>query len=439
MRFSTLAEWLSWQEQLHLSEIDLGLGRVGEVADRLSLTTSQLKPAKIITVAGTNGKGSCVATIEKILVAAGIKVGAYTSPHLNHYCERIRLNGDMANEQDVCEAFAAIDKARGDISLTYFEFGTLAALWVFAKYKLDVLVLEVGLGGRLDAVNIVDPDIAVITTIDIDHSDWLGNDRENIGLEKAGILRPGVPLVYADDRPVPSIMNQAQKLVCPTYLWNQDFFAEQSVQVSEPQARGIGWMKQILTWSGKTNAGKDKQIEQLPGVSLPLLSVAAGLQVLHLLQRDWNKAVLVQGLTGLQLAGRAQLVENNGKHFLLDVAHNPAAAQLLRTKLTELMPKPARLVAVVGMMADKDIAATLEPFLPIVDQWYCCDLPMPRAAKANVIAKILAEQGQNGRVCKSVGDALAIVSNEQGPNDLVVVMGSFITVGAAMAVINQQN
>ncbi len=440
MRFSSLQEWLSWQEQLHLSEIDLGLSRVGLVAERLGLTTAKLKSAKIITVAGTNGKGSCVVTLEKLLLSAGKNVGTYTSPHLLQYNERVRVNGTAVADQLFCEAFEVIDQARGDVSLTYFEFGTLAAFWILKQAKLDVLVLEVGLGGRLDAVNIIDADIAVITAIDVDHSDWLGSDRETIGLEKAGILRPGVPLVYADSKPVASILNQAEKLSCECYVWNEDFVAEQKPGAQLSEITGLQWAPQILSWKGRSKAGAPLEYLELPGVVLPLLSVAAALQVVHILDIDWTLECLGTALSDTHLAGRNQLMQRDSVTFLLDVAHNPAAAMLLREKLTQLSAKPKKLFAILGMMADKDVAAALAPFIPIVDHWYCCDLPgFVRAAKASKLAEHLTPHSVAVTTCDSVKTAVEQVLPEATQNDLVLVLGSFITVAAAMPLLESRS
>ncbi len=249
MRFTTLADWLAWQETLHPNVIDLGLERVASVASRMGLG----RPANtVITVAGTNGKGSCVALLESILDAAGYRVGVYSSPHLLRYNERVRVCGQEVDDAALCAAFERIDQARGATSLTYFEFGTLAALEIFAQADLDVAVLEVGLGGRLDAVNIVDADVALITSIDIDHVEWLGPDRESIGREKAGILRPAMPAVYGEADPPRSVLAQAESLAAPLHCLERDYRYSEATD---------SW-----DWRSDSNSYTGLPLPNLPGV-----------------------------------------------------------------------------------------------------------------------------------------------------------------------------
>ena len=291
-RFQTLAGWLNWQEGLHPKKIDLGLERVADVASRLG--TLQLEQT-VITVAGTNGKGSSVAFLESILSAAGYRVGTYTSPHLFRYNERIRINSHEVDDAALCEAFAAVDEARGTSTLSYFEFGTLAALQLFSQAPLDIVVLEVGLGGRLDAVNIIDATVALVTSVGIDHCAWLGTDRESIGREKAGIFRATRPAICSDPAPPASVEKHAQKIGADWYCLGQAYD-----YTEEPG----GW-----TWRGAGRA-----LEALPCPSLPgkhQLNNAAGvLMALELLsgQHPVTRAAIEQGLQSVSLPGRCQVV-----------------------------------------------------------------------------------------------------------------------------------
>lgn len=420
MRFNSLSAWLAWQETCHPKEIDLGLGRIRRVAERLDL----LRPtATVITVAGTNGKGSCVATLEKLVLGRGRNVGTYTSPHVLFYNERIRINGQPATDADICRAFEAIDEARGEISLSYFEFGTLAAFWLFRFYELDYWVLEVGLGGRLDATNILDADVAVVTSIAIDHEKFLGNDRESIGREKAGIFRAGKPVVCADKDAPRSVLNYASELACPVFAAGQVF----DWQELEGQHR---WVL-ALDVNGET-----QQLE-LPLPQLPLPSVAAALQVAALLGLLPEPEAIQQLCREVSLQGRFQKLSCGGKTVIVDVAHNPAAAELLARRLrSQQLTEVGMLVA---MMADKDIPACLRPLIPCVKHWWVAGLPdMPRAAEPEVLQQALLELGvPAARITlnSAVGDSFRqVVENdlpERGCEQLVVT-GSFYTVSAVL-------
>lgn len=413
-RFSTLADWLAWQESHHPSAIDLGLDRVREVASRMGILTPE---ARVFTVAGTNGKGSCVATLEALLLAAGKKVGAYSSPHFLRYNERIRLQGEIATDAELCDSFDRIDQARGDISLTYFEFGTLAAIDIFYRAELDYWVLEVGLGGRLDAVNIIDPDVAVITSIAIDHEAWLGTDRETIGREKAGICRLNKPCVCADANPPDSVIATIKDLNCDSYWWQQSF--------------------------GYTGGGQffigDYQL-QVPMVQLPAPSVASALQVLHLegiLGAELPLEAAQNCVAQVQLTGRMQRLQRGQQLFVLDVAHNPAACELLAANIaSQSFEQP--LVAVIAVMSDKDMRGMFEPLRAIIGHWWCCDLAdNPRAASsAQLKEQLLAlavESSKINQACDVASALAAIASANKAAT--VIVFGSFFTVAAALNVL----
>ena len=313
MRFSTLADWLHWQEQLHPEEIELGLKRVCQVFQQLH---PEPPTFKIIIVAGTNGKGSSVAMLEAILLAAGYRVAAYTSPHLLCYNERVRLQEQAVNDALLCEAFARIDQVRGDISLTYFEFGTLAALDIFYRQGLDVAILEVGMGGRLDAVNIIDADVALITAIDVDHEKWLGNNRETIGFEKAGIMRSRRPVISSDLATPLSVVRHANDLGAPLYCLGKDFSVV-------PEASG---------WAFRDNENISRNALPLPALrgEHQLHNAAGVLKVLQCLDTSLpvSAQALREGLLSVRLAGRFQVIPGEVM-TILDVAHNPQSAAVL--------------------------------------------------------------------------------------------------------------
>ncbi len=405
MRFTRLDDWLKWQESCHPQAIDLGLDRVRQVAGHLGL----LAPAaKIVTIAGTNGKGSCATALAALLRCAGLACGVYTSPHILHYRERIKLDGEFATDADLCRAFAAIDAARGSISLTYFEFGTLAALYLFAERRLPYWVLEVGLGGRLDATNLLDPTVAVITSIALDHVEWLGPDRESIGREKAGICRPHTPLVCADPAPPQTVLQAAERLACPLYQIDRDFGYSETEQ-------GTAF------WLG--NRRFDAMAVQLPKPSL-----AAALQVGYLLGLDAH-SLAPSAYAGLELPGRLQRVMAGHRPVYLDVAHNPAAMAHLAQQLRERLPN-APVDLVVAMMGDKNLPDSLAPLAPLVNHWYLASVPdLPRAA-ATAQLRAALPTGSSSESFATVAEALdaALSSTSQGA---IVVTGSFYTVAEA--------
>ncbi|TNF01785.1 MAG: bifunctional tetrahydrofolate synthase/dihydrofolate synthase [Gammaproteobacteria bacterium] len=392
----SLSEWLGLLQQRHPTEIELGLSRVGRVARTLQC----LSPAKTtVTVAGTNGKGSCVAALDALLTARDYRVGCYTSPHLVDYNERIVIQGVQATDEAICDAFERIEEARGDTSLTYFEFGTLAALILMSEADLDVAILEVGLGGRLDAVNIVDADIAIVTSIALDHQDWLGDDLNRIGAEKAAVARPGCPLICGDENPVQGIVDVASDIGATLLINERDFSMRQFQPVSE--------------------------------LRLPQNSAACALQAASFIIGLRARDIDTQPLSGVQVAGRFQKLTVQGVPVILDVAHNPQAAALLSQRLTPLQGK---LIAVVGMMADKDIVGVLKPMIPLVRNWFPCSIPEQlRAATEGNLEALLYNAGAatNGNVycCPSPVSAFEKALQHAEEGDTVVVFGSFFTVG----------
>ncbi len=414
MRFATLDEWLSWQETLHPAAMDLDLQRSGVVARRLRLLRPQFR---ILTVAGTNGKGSVVAVSQAVLSASGLRVGSYTSPHLVRYNERVCMDGVPVTDADLIAAFDAVDCARDGISLTYFEFATLAAMWLFARESVDVAVLEVGIGGRLDTVNLFDCDVAVVTSISLDHTDWLGSDREAIGSEKAGILRAGKPLVCAESQPPASVLEQGRRLDCPIFRRIRDFDLERT---------GSGWR----WWAG------DRDLSALPRVNLAgeyqqENAATAIMAVIALgLDGDYSRAVR-EGLATVVLAGRQQVIRQRPQ-CIVDVAHNVEAARQLARSLASDRPR-GRTLAVFAALADKDLRGMVETMMGVVDQWYVAALPVARAAHVAHLARTIGFAcGKSARLCDSVLEAYAAALGDAKPQDRIVVFGSFYTVGLVL-------
>lgn len=401
---SPLATWLSYLEHLHSKTIDLGLARVSEVAQRMAV----IKPAPFVfTVAGTNGKGTTCRTLESVLMAAGYKVGVYSSPHLVRYTERVRVQGEELPELAHTTSFAEIEAARGDISLSYFEFGTLSALWLFQQARLDVVILEVGLGGRLDATNIVDADVAVVTSIALDHTDWLGPDRESIGREKAGIFRSGKPAIVGEpDMP----------------LTIAEVASEKGALLLR---RGVDWQYDASEqgWSFRDRQGA---LNDLPLPQVPLPNAATALAALRASGLKVKEQAMRDGIQNAMLPGRFQII-SEAPRTILDVAHNPHAAAYLAGRLKTLS-KTGRVLAVVGMLHDKDIAGTLANLQAEVDDWYCAPLEGPRGATAEQ----LLEHLRAGKVYTSVAQAWHAAMADARPEDTVLVCGSFHTVADVM-------
>lgn len=411
MRFNRLVDWLAWQETLHPSAIDLGLERVSKVYERLPIQPSSYR---IITVAGTNGKGSSIAMLEAILLAAGYAVGAYSSPHIYRYNERIHINGHPISDEALCNAFQQVDEARGEIRLTYFEFGTLAALVLFAQAALDVGLLEVGLGGRLDAVNIIDAHIALITMIGLDHMGWLGTDRESIAREKAGIIRQGRPVVYSDPHLPQAIVEQAQALEAPLYAMGEAF--HYTVQAQDWSWQGTQGLRQALPHPTLRGA---HQLQNCAGVLMILELLANDLPVT---QQDVRN-----GLMSMHIPGRFQMINN--QTTILDVAHNPDAAQALANTLRRHHISGVSR-AVMGVLQDKDIRGIFKAVLWEFDEWYLTDLGEERGASAAELAQVLQglDPGISHNCYSQVEQAYAAAQQVTGPNDRIVVFGSFYTV-----------
>ncbi|MBB1088333.1 bifunctional tetrahydrofolate synthase/dihydrofolate synthase [Lysobacter sp. SG-8] len=414
----TLADWLERIEHQHPTAIDMGLDRVREVAARLGLG----RPARhVITVGGTNGKGSTVAFIEAIARAGGLRVGAYTSPHLLAYNERVRIEGHDADDAALIEAFEAIEAARGGTTLTYFETGTLAALWLFERAGLDLAVLEVGLGGRLDATNIVDPDVAVITTVDIDHQDWLGEDREAIGAEKAGIARGWKPLVLGDDDPPSSVLRRAYVIGAGALRIGCDFF------VDPPEAGAERW-----TWR---EVGAELELP-LPALAAPvqLRNAAVAIAALRALDLQLPRRAFAEGVAGARVPARLQRLERDGVEVLVDVGHNPQAARVLAEALEG--HGGGAVHAVYAALGDKDAVGVVEALAPRVAHWHLAGLADagPRGLDVEAFAARLAgTAAAAGTRHAGVAEALSAALGSASKGDVVLVLGSFHTAARALA------
>ncbi|MET0355272.1 MAG: bifunctional tetrahydrofolate synthase/dihydrofolate synthase [Cellvibrio sp.] len=418
MKFPSLAAWLEWLEQSHPKEIDLGLDRIRPVAERLDL----LEPrAKVVTVAGTNGKGSCVTATATLLRAANFFVGTYTSPHLLHYAERIQINGKPVSDELICAAFEEIADAANGVSLTYFEYGTLAALLIFKQQDVDFMVLEVGLGGRLDAVNIIDADIAVITSIAIDHQEWLGDNRELIGSEKAGILRQQQLFVCADENPPQTIVDVAESLDTKSYFIGRDF----SLELQENK-----WQ-----WQGRNIRGELVNLTDMRVPHLPLPSMAAAIQVILLLGINLNPQKIETRLLNINLAGRFQKLVYKEREFILDVAHNPAATEYFSKRLiADPAKEQSNTFAIVAMMSDKDRVASLANLVSLVDHWLLLDLE--NISRATTVAALTEDLLSLGAQVSQSGDINSLIEaalEQAQPQDRILVFGSFFTVAAALS------
>ncbi len=411
-----LAAWLSWLEAVPGEPIVLGLERCRSVAASLGLG----KPAPtVVTVAGTNGKGSSVALLESIWRNAGYRVGTYTSPHLLHFNERMRIAGVPLEGGRICAAFDAVERARGDVALTYFEFATLAALYLFEHAELDIAVLEVGLGGRLDAVNIIDADVALIAAIGLDHEDWLGATRELIGREKAGIMRRDTPVVCSDHAVPDSIPATAAHVGAELSLLGVDFAYESDA---------CHW-----TWWCATDTLPDLPLPALDGAH-QLRNAAGVLQVVAKLQsrHPVSAAQISAGLEDVVLSGRFHRVQGRFE-YVMDVAHNPQAAEIFTATL-RTMPTTQRTRALVGMLKTKNHREFLRPLLDLVDDWYFADLPGGNGARAVDLRDILGELDRraNASCHASVAAAHAALETGAEPGDRILVIGSCLTVGAMM-------
>lgn len=404
----SLVDWLSYLEQIHPVNIDMGLERVGAVARRMGLTRL---PFKVITVAGTNGKGSSCAMAASILMAAGYKVGVYSSPHLLRFTERVRIDGAELSDSEHCDAFAEVEAARGEIALTFFEFATLAGLWLFCRAAPDVLLLEVGLGGRLDATNVVESDVAMITSIALDHCDWLGNTREAVAVEKAGVYRAGKPAISGEPNPPATIVSEAQRLGACLRQVGRDFHGDE---------QDSGWDYHGLNhWLG------------LPKPALPLMNAVTVLAALESLGLPLAESAIREGLANARLAGRMQRLQDEPL-VIVDVAHNPHSAAYLASQLRQIPGKGKRR-AVVGMLKDKDMAGSLAELDGLIDQWFLASLTGPRAATAEQLAAALGDGQGPAATFDGVSAAYLAALAASSPDDMVIVFGSFYTVADVLA------
>jgi len=413
---SSLSDWLTWLETLSPNEIELGLDRVRTVLDRLSIR----QPRHTLLVAGTNGKGSSVAMLSSLLRATGHTIGAYTSPHISRYNERIAVNGVPVCDEDIVTAFEAIEAVRSGVPLTYFEYGTLAAMWVFENASLDVWVLEVGMGGRLDATNVIEPTASLITNVSLDHCGWLGDDIESIAYEKAGVMRHDVPTVFAASDVPDAIIDHAKDCGARLLLAGRDF--------AHQRESGAGW-----SWSGggrrfeslrEPGLHGDFQLQNAAGV-LALL-IAAGLG--DAMTRD----ILNAELPDLTLTGRLQTVAAGGASWLLDVAHNPAAADALAATLDG----DGKAWCIVGLLDDKDVEGIAAPLDECVDHWIAVAPASRRALAAEECGRRIANSAN--RPCmihESLRDAMDHARHHAAPGDRILVTGSFYLVGPALQIL----
>ncbi len=417
----TLSDWLAYCERLHPKSIDLGLERVRLVAQRMGIAFA----CAVFTVAGTNGKGSTCAMLEAILLQAGYRTGVYTSPHLVHYEERLRRCGDTVSADDWASAFARVQAARlqgdEDVTLTYFEFGTLAAMDLMQRSALDAVILEVGLGGRLDAVNIIDADCAIITSVDLDHMEFLGADRERIGFEKAGIMRTGRPVVVSDPMPPQSVLDHALEVGADLWRLGADF--------------NFSGDKQQWGWAGRGRRYAGLAYPALRGAN-QLLNASGVLAALTALRERLpvTAQAVRNGLAMVELPGRFQVLAGQPS-LVLDVAHNPHAVAALAANLDAMAYAPTT-HAVFGAMADKDLAPMLARMGPLVERWYFTDLPTPRAATGAQLhahwQALTPRKGVSASVHADPQQALDAAIAAADPADRIVVFGSFFTVGGVL-------
>ncbi len=412
-----LTDWLQQLESLPFGLTNKSLASVKHVAKKLDILNFS---GKIVTVAGTNGKGSVVIFLESILLQAGLKTAAYISPHVLNYNERIRLNGKDIDDTTLCQAFSLVEAARADIILSYFEFSTLAALVVFKKQSPDILILEVGLGGRFDAVNILDSDISVITTIALDHTHILGESREAIGYEKSGIMRPLRPVVCGDNMPA-SVYAAADGLKAKLYCLNKDF----------------SYREQTSSWLWRFGNGV---IDNLPLPRLPIISASLALMVVKLLAQNFTitGSAIINGLKAAFLPGRFERLVFFGKEVIFDVAHNEEAASLLAINLAKEKEKfQGRILAVVSMLKDKDITASLTPLVKVVDRWYLGLLSDERAVTVAQLSQALRKAGgANFTLLPTVAASFSQAIAECQEKDRIAVFGSFHTVAEVLKIKN---
>ncbi|MBQ0747737.1 MAG: bifunctional tetrahydrofolate synthase/dihydrofolate synthase [Marinobacter sp.] len=410
---ATLDQWLSWLESIHPTEIDLGLDRVLVVLRRLFRKNPT---ARVITVAGTNGKGSTVATLEALLLAAGRRTGAYTSPHLQKYNERIRIDGVDVDDATLISAFEKVEAARGSVTLTYFEFGTLAAFVALDEFGVQDWILEVGLGGRLDAVNVIDADLAIITSIDIDHVAFLGDNREVIGFEKAGILRPGIPAVVADEDPPRSVLQQAA-----------------AQKVALVRAGHEYTIQEVVTGPGESAVTLHVQDDsyRLPSGPLPVQSVAAAVMALRSLEPEMDQAAIEAALVRVKAPGRFERLGHKPDLYV-DVGHNPHAAKWLSARLQALKTKGQKVHAVYAALEDKDVEGVAHAMAPAVDYWFLAGLDVHRGLGSETLrARLESAPLLHTSTHDTVVDAIAAAKAGAETQDIIIVFGSFFAVAGA--------
>jgi len=412
---ASLDDWLAWLETLSPVEIELGLDRVLEMLDRLR----PARPGRVIHVAGTNGKGSSVAMLESLFMELGERVGTYTSPHVHRYNERIRIDGEPVGDEDIISAFEHVEAARQGLPLTYFEFGTLAAILIFDATQADIVILEVGIGGRLDAVNAIEPDGGIITNVSLDHCAWLGDDIESIAAEKAGILRCGKPFVFGAVGAPNSILAAAEDLGADLCVLGTDF------EYSPESDHTWGW-------SGRRLELTNLLMPALAG-NFQLQNAAAVLALVEALQLDMllDRELINGAFERLELAGRCQMIQSD-RRWLLDVAHNADAASVLGNYLSGL-GESGRTVTIIGMLEDKDLSGIVSPLLECVDAWFAVTANAKRALPARALAAEIANLSDKPcLVADTLPDAMQHASDQTTSEDLILVTGSFYVVGPAL-------
>ncbi len=406
----TLDDWLDYQLDLYSEEIELGLARVKKVAAKLGILNPDLK---IITIGGTNGKGSTVALTESILRQSGFKTGAFTSPHLLRYTERIKINNQEIVESELIKHFELIEKTRGDIKVTYFEFAALSAMLSFIKHKIDVAILEVGLGGRLDATNIWDADVSIVTSIDIDHQKWLGDTKEQIAFEKAGIFKKAKLAIVGDKNPPTSLIKQAQKVGAKLKANTVDFNITKN-----PNSWDLYYGQKILKNLALPALTGDFQLDN---------SACAILAVLNIIP-DIKYEAINLGLQKVSLIGRLQKVNYKGRDWLLDVAHNPHSAEVLAKYLANNKPA-GKTIGLFAMLKDKHIDKVIKIMQPQIDVWHVLELKTDRAVAGNDIQELVSDLAQReAKVYNNVTDAVNNMIDSSSTDDKIVVFGSFYTV-----------
>ena len=410
-----LQEWLSWQESLSSQEINLGLDRVTRVFDRLKF----IRPKKIITVAGTNGKGSVVSILESILITQGFQVGSYTSPHMHRYNERIKVNCNPVSNNKIIDAFEKIENVRCYEPLTYFEFGTLAALDILSNSYIDYLILEVGLGGRLDAVNVIDPDGSIITNIGLDHMDWLGDNREKIGYEKAGIMRHNIPTVYGEMDPPNSIKDTAFDKGADLIVMGEDYFYENS-------------LNGLWNWQGRYNRRGNLESSNIKG-SHQVKNVSAALSLLESINCKElpSEKIINKAMQGIHLEGRLDQRFYLERNWLFDVAHNHDSARILGDFLSK--QEFRNCIFIFGIMSDKDIHMVIDEIAEYATHWFIPKLEITRSIEPDDLKKIIKEK--NIGSCSthdSVAQSINMAVDSTSKDDLIVITGSFFVVSPAL-------